>query len=384
MFWVAGLLGALLLPMLPLTAASLVGALVAALTSRMKHKGIFSALFTILLVMGILGAEAGLTSSADQLTGEAMGQLAASLGDAIGQIYPPALWYGAAVMENDVLSLLVLAALSIAVLLLLVALVTPGFGTLCSAINGKSAKGAYKLGSLKNRSQLGALYRLEFRRYFSSGIWISNTLIGYVMLLVLCASTLFTDLSPLTDMLGGSDRAALLVPCAFGMLMSMSAITSSAISMEGKQWWLTTSLPISSGTLVNAKLLMNLTFALPTWAVCMALLYFGLRPGAAAFAVMCTGSFAFVIFAVVTGLRINAAMPVLQWDNDARVVKQSGAVGLTMLAGAVTSIAAAAVQFVLPIPAEITVIAVSVLLLALSAAMHAGCTRLKLNKLGEK
>ena len=44
----------------------------------------------------------------------------------------------------------------------------------------------------------------------------------------------------------------------------------------------------------------------------------------------------FLLFSIVLGLFFNRLFPVLNWDNEARVVKQSASVGFSMLAGIVS------------------------------------------------
>ena len=385
MFWVVMVLGVILLPLLPLAAASLVGALVTAITSRMKYKSIFSTVLTIGFVMLILWGEMSLTSVAENEADFAgmMIDMATTAGNVINRMYPPAAWFGSAILDGDLLSLALLAAVSVALPVLLVVLVTPKFGTLCSALNAVSTKGNYKMGELRTGSQTSALYRSEFKRYLSHSLWMSNTLVGYVLLIGIGVALQFLDLSAASAMFGSMDIIAILAPFVVGLIAFMSTCTSSAISMEGKNWWLVKSLPVSARALVNSKLLVNLTIALPVWAACVVMFNIAVDASLWARIWMAAVSLLYILLAALMGLRLNAAMPIFDWENEARVVKQSGALSVTMFGGWALALLPAIALFL--IPSSMTMI----LLAAVAAALIISClllyrslTKLRLEKLG--
>lgn len=383
MYWVFMALGVILLPLLPLAAASIVGALVTAITSRMKHRSIFSALLTIVFVMLILWGEMALTSHADSDIGAAMADMAATLGDSINRMYPPAAWFSAAILDGSLLSLALLAAVSAALPVLLVVLVTPKFGELCSSLNSRTARGSYTMGELRTGSQTSALYRSEMKRYLSHSAWMSNTLIGYVMMVAMGVGLLVMDRDMISDMFGSTDIIVRLIPFIIGMLAFMSTSASSAFSMEGRHWWLIKSLPVSSRALANSKLLAGLTFALPAWAVCAVLMNIAIDTGIAGRIWMTAGSLLYILFAALFGLRINAAMPLFNWDNEARVVKQSGAVTVTMFGGWALSIIPAIVLFAVPsVLAWAAMLIVGTALVIACLLLYRSLTKLRLERLG--
>lgn len=381
LYYVAAVLGVILLPLLPLAAASIVGAVITAISSRFRHRSLFSALLTVLFVVGILAGEMLLAGNGEAITEEVMSDLAVTLGDQIRNLYPPAFLFSDALLEGDLLKLAVLAAISVAVVVVLVALVTPKFGSLCSSLTGNSAKGGYRLGSMHAGSQLSALYRSEFKRYFASSTWVSNTAVGYVLMIVMCAALLFVDISTLTDMLGSPELIARMLPMIIGIMFCMSAATPSAISMEGKQWWLVKSLPVDPGTLVNSKLLVTLTLSLPSWLICSVLLNIALDVSLTDRIWITLIPLLYALFAAVCGLRINAAIPIFDWDSDIRVVKQSASMGVFLLIGMLTGIVPIAIILTVS-HSDTVMLAVSAVLAVATVILHRSCTKLRPEKLG--
>jgi ABC-2 type transport system permease protein len=119
-------------------------------------------------------------------------------------------------------------------------------------------------------------------------------------------------------------------------LAAMGAITtpaSCAISMEGKQWWIAKTIPVRSKDIFDSKILMALAVAAPEYLVAV---FFGLLAVKPSF----TGALwiivipaVYIVFMAVAGICVNLAMPVFNWENEIRAVKQSASVMVTMLVG---------------------------------------------------
>ena len=67
---------------------------------------------------------------------------------------------------------------------ILLAVLQKYFVAICSSLNATIAKKNYKMGNLNTSSVLKALWKRELRRYFASSIYVLNTMIGYVLLVM--------------------------------------------------------------------------------------------------------------------------------------------------------------------------------------------------------
>jgi ABC-2 type transport system permease protein len=106
---------------------------------------------------------------------------------------------------------------------------------------------------------------------------------------------------------------------------------SCSISMEGKQWWIAKSIPVRSKDIFDSKILAALAIALPEYliAVCFGLL--AVKPSFLGAIWIIVIPAAYIAFSAVSGIAVNLAMPVFNWENETRAVKQSASVMVTML-----------------------------------------------------
>ena len=99
--------------------------------------------------------------------------------------------------------------------------------------------------------------------------------------------------------------------------------TCVSVSLEGKQWWIMSSLPLSTENILSAKIIMNLILVLPFYLVSEVLLILALHPGLPELVWLALIPAVSVIFSSVFGLAVNLRFPVFTWESEVSVVKQS-------------------------------------------------------------
>lgn len=330
-FYITTFLGTLFLPLLPMTLSTAVGAVITGIGSRMKHKSLATAALTILLASGIVIANIGLTSHPEQFSPDMMKNLAEIITEQIHDIYPPAIWFGNAVVNSDILSLIFLIGVSVLIFGLMTALVQKYFMAICTALNTTSAKNNYKMKALSTNSVTKALWKKELKRYFASSIYVSNTLIGYILMLLLPVALLIAGPEKIELSLGYPGIIERALPVLLGIMAAMMPMTSCAISMEGKNWWLMQTLPIESKVIFNSKILAHLSVVSPFYLVSVILSIIALKPGPLGILWLILIPAAYILFSSVAGITINLKFPVFDWENETRVVKQSASTMVTML-----------------------------------------------------
>jgi len=132
-----------------------------------------------------------------------------------------------------------------------------------------------------------------------------------------------------------------LLPFILTMPLCMTGASSCSISMEGKTFWQLQVLPIRAKDVYNGKLLWNLALAAPFYLASVVLLIFGGRPDLMTALHYILIPLVYLLFTIVLGLASNLRFPVFNWDNEARVVKQSAAVLVSMLVGIIGVLAPA-------------------------------------------
>lgn len=114
--------------------------------------------------------------------------------------------------------------------------------------------------------------------------------------------------------------------------------TATSISLEGKNWWIVKTLPLSAKAVMDAKILMNLLLMLPFYLVSEVLLILALRPGILDILWLFLIPAVIILFSCVYGLAVNLHFPVMDWENEASIVKQSLSATLGGMGGFVLSI----------------------------------------------
>jgi ABC-2 type transport system permease protein len=206
------------------------------------------------------------------------------------------------------------------------------YKTICSGLSSNATKGRYSVGEMKAQSALFALYKRELKGYVSSSLYFMNTAIGYALAVVLAISVGFIGVEAVFTGLGIYGKIIKeIIPFIFAITLCLMPSTACAISIEGKGWDLTKSLPVPAKTVMDAKLLTFYTFALPCAVIGEIALLIALKPVGGALLSTMVAPLVVMLFAGVAGLFVNVKFPVFDWDNEAQVVKQSSSALISML-----------------------------------------------------
>lgn len=366
-FYLAMIFGIFLIPLLPITIATALGALVTASASRMKHKNLASIVLSLVVVIAIIIGSSVFSAQSTTITENQVAAISTALYNKVCQLYPPAFLFSSGAVNGSVSSYLLFIGISILVFALLVLLVQRKFVAICTALNAHTAKRNYVMKTQAQNSPLKALYQKELKRYFSSSLYVLNTSIGYIMMVI----TAIAIMTVFTKQMNAVPQLKLALPLFLALLASISPTTTSAISMEGKQWWIAKSLPLTAKTIFDSKLLVSLTVALPCYAITEILLLFPLQLNWTARLWLLVIPLVYILFSSVLGLFVNLKMPNFSWDSEATVVKQSGAVFVSMLLGFVVAGVPAALLFTLPIgQANVVLLLTTVLIAALTLLLY--------------
>lgn len=348
-FYILGFLNILTLPLIPITASILIGALITGISSRMQHKSLASTGLSILFVLIILYGSSRLSLMEERITSEMLRELSTVVTNILEKVYPPALWYGRAVITGSFIQLFACMGLSLSIFAAAAVVVSIFFHSISQNLYTTSAKHDYKLKAMKESSVLRTLYKREFKRYFSSSIYVTNTIIGPIMGCFLSAALLFAGPDVITRSLPIPLDICVLAPFVISGIFCMMTTTSSSISMEGKNWWILKSLPLSPKSVLDAKILMNLLLILPFYLVSEVLLLAALKPEAfwdGLFLILIPP--VIILFSCVYGIFINLHFPVLNWDNEVTVVKQSASAVLGGMGGFFLSVLCTFAVFSIP------------------------------------
>ena len=322
-FYLVGIIVILLVPFVPMTISIIIGALITSISSRTKHKSIIGAIIPIIIVVGSLLFTGRLSAVEGQLTPEMLASLAGVVTGIIENVYPPAVWFGNMMLGACDIEAVLFIFASFAVLGITVYVIGANFQRICQALYGTVAKHDFTMGAQEQHYVAVTLVKREFKRYFASTVYLSNTIMGPILAVAMTVSLFFIDLESSLAMLPIKIDVVGILPLAIGTIFCIMNTTSTSLSMEGKEWWLIKSLPLTSKQILDAKLLMNLILFGPFYVVAVVISIIALKPSGLEIIWMIISPATLILFSCVWGLFINLKVPVFNWENETSIVKQS-------------------------------------------------------------
>lgn len=331
--YLLALTGTLFLPLFPLTIASVIGAGITAVSARVKHKSLVETMLMLVFIVVATGGSVLFGKSAEQMNISEWKNMAEIVSAQIGTMYPPAQWFGNALLGNlgDFVLLLAVPTVIFAVF---IGILQKYFQSICTALNAVNAKNNYKMQKLYSSTKVVALWKKELKRYFASGVYVTNTIVGYVLALLVSASIFFLGMETIVAAADIPNLDVMIkhgLPFVIVILMSIATLTSCSISMEGNTFWQIQTLPVRSKDVYDSKILLNLTVAAPFYVLSVMFLALAIKPDFLELMWLIVIPGCYLVFMSVMGITVNLAFPVMKWESEVRVVKQSASTLIMML-----------------------------------------------------
>ena len=380
-FYIISLMAVLFAPLLPLTISSILGALIKGISSRMKNKTLVETFLTVGLVVVIMVGSFRMGPKTENLDMEALKELIGTLTSALGNIFPPALWYHQA-LQGSILHFALLLGIPALIFTLFVWILSKRFTEICTGLNATYAKHNYKLGELKAEHVLLSLFKKEMKLYFSSSLYVTNSGIGYILAVLLAGAIAVMGVDSLAEFMEMPMFLPLIhkvLPFVLAMPLCMMSTSACTVSMEGKTFWQLQVLPVKAKDIYNAKLLWNLAVAAPFYLISVVLMLIGAKPALSDALHYFLIPLVLLAYCIVLGLACNLWFPKLNWDNEAQVVKQGAAVLVSMLGGVIAVIAPAVLAIALqPASYAVYYFVVEAVILVITGVLYYSITKKEL------
>lgn len=361
--WVMIFLSPLLVPLLPMTAAVVLGTGLSLLSLRFRHRNAVVIILSMAAVIALITWSFNIRFSNN---GEII-SFVTNLELGVFRFYPPAVLYSLAISSGKGLSFFFFAFLSFIPLVLFTAVLSKWYGRINSAMMAVKGRGGYYPEnpgegiSRRNdiRGKFYALYVRELRRFIASPVYILNTVIGAVLLIMTAVFLSVTGIASFESGLGmpglfsaGSfaenSGGSFVLPFFPAIFIALANSAASSISLEGKTRWLVSSLPLKTGKLYAAKLLLNLSVTIPAILIAAPLFAHVLSLEGIALLFIFITPLVYSFLTAVLGLAINLRFPKYDWKTEQQAVKQSASVVFAMLAGSSAALIPMVLIFVFP------------------------------------
>ncbi len=326
----------LILPVIPMLAAAFLGFLIARFSAGFKKTNLVQTILTVIFVLFCFSLRFIIE---DLFREDKMEQTLNQISDATkqaGGIYLPAGWFDDVIVKGSVSSALLLAGVSLILFAAVFAIVGRSYRNINSALKSHAAAGHYKMTVQKKRSVCMAIAHKEFKRLTGSTAYMVNGAMGEILALILGLLTLVVGLDTIIEKVteGAPIDAAMLqpaIPFIIYFCIGMVATTACSPSLEGKNYWIVQSLPISKRTLYQGKMLFNMLLSVPFMSFGILCMCISAKVPALNTLLYLIQGVALCAFSTAWGCVCGIKHMRLDWENEIEVIKQSAAVAIYML-----------------------------------------------------
>lgn len=326
----------LMLPVIPMLLASVIGYFIAKATAGMKLKNIFQTIlimivlvfcFCLRFIIEAIFKNGQVEESLENISG---------VMDQTATYYVPLSWFAHAVNELKVGDMLLLAGTTILLFELVFLMVGCSYRQINSAMVSHGSSKAYEMTSQKRKSILNTIAYKEFKRMTGSPTYMTNSLFGILMIVLLGIVSLvvgidhlietFLQEAPITkEMLYPA------IPVIIYFFSGMVPTTAVTPSLEGKNYWIVQSLPISKKNLYQGKILFNLYMTIPPVAFATVCLCISARTPLFNTILYLVEGIILCVFSTAWGCVCGVKHMRLDWENEIEVIKQGAAVTIYLL-----------------------------------------------------
>lgn len=341
LFYVVSIIMLLLLPVIPMVIGSILGYIIQTISSYFRRKNVVQTILMIVLMIGIFYTSFSLQKLLPKLI-----ENAKSIFDMLSKIYYPLGVYISNIFKLDILDMAIYIGINTIVFGVFIYIFSIGYYKIISKLGETHTVSNYKVKSLNSTPVFKSLVIKDLKRYFSSAIYVMNTIFGPAIFLISAIYVgykgeqgLITIMSQASNEIPASSLSSITayIPVIVIMIamfcISTAAITASSISIEGKTFWFVKSLPVTTKQILFSKILLNILIVLPIMLIGSIIYIIGLNLSIFNALVLIATCVILTLFVSVLGIVINLIWPKMNAANDTVVVKQSMSAMVSILGG---------------------------------------------------
>ena len=326
-------------PVIPMLLASFVGYLIAKIGTNFKHWKMVQTILTLAFVMFMFSIrfimekvfrDNGVEDVLEGLAGKTQ---------QISRVIFPVGWFTNAVTKGSIISIILLVGGSIVLFEVVFSILAKSYKKINSTMKtGTTSNHAYKVQGakgFKKSSPVQAIAFKELRRFFGSTNYFVNVGFGYIIAVIAGIASLFIGLDRLVAMFvqGApvtTESILPLIPYILYFFTGMVPMTTCSPSLEGKNYWIIKSSPVSGRQIYLGKILASLAIAVPTHLLATLLCCMSARATLAQTAGFLALGLMMCLFSSVFGCAMGIHFLNLDWENEIDIIKRGTAVPVYM------------------------------------------------------
>lgn len=346
-----------LLPIIPTILGCIFGYIIKGLSAKFKARNIMQVLFTSLILLGIFYVSFNMQGMVANIV-----QNANSIQEIITKIYYPAGLYINLIQNFNILDLVTLLAINIVPAFVFVYVASIFYFKINSKL-GEKGNGNKKVGVAKTtektyrvRTQLSGLIHKEMKRFFSSPVFMVNAGFGMVLIIAVTFALSINFDGMINSMMQGMETE---IPIPIGEIKNMmpkvfygfvifiscmTSMTSSMISLEGKSFNITKSLPVETEKILLSKVLTSNILSIPIFLICDVIFFIAFKVAIIDIVFILLASIVMPTLTALIGILMNLKYPKMNATSDTEVVKQSMSSMLSVFMGMFVAILSIAIM----------------------------------------
>ncbi len=372
---ISAILTLILAPIIPTLLGTILGFFVKAISSKFKSKNLAQVVVSLLFVLVVMAVSMKSENIVDSIA-----KNADSVNNTIVSVYYPVLVFMNMVLHFNLLNIVIAILVNIVPLAIFTAVFGKLYFKATNLFGRKTSNKKLVITSktFKRKSQLKALIHKEFRRFLGCPVLILNAYVGIAIVVVISVVATF-NLDGLLDLfittnennevmqensidvevLGNEEQVqeyeiynnmnkdeikqnivsmldTVKAPIVYGIIVVtsfMTFITGSLISLEGKSFNVTKSLPISFNKILWGKILASDILVIIPLALASTILFIGFN--FSILEILCVLGAVIIApnLSAMWGLFVNLRHPKMEFSSDSEVVKQSYSIMVCSFSG---------------------------------------------------
>lgn len=324
-FYLISLLMTFLIPIIPTVISSALGYIIKLFSSKSNFKKIIQTVLSAIIFIFIFFVSMNMESFMKDVVSKAT-----SINDILIKLYYPIGLYINLINKFSLLELFKLLLINIIPFALFLVLGSKLYFKIISNSKSGITRRKSKIKNIKfiKRRIVHSLTLKELKRYFSSPTYMFNTSFGLLLTLVMSILLCIKGRSIFELVLSnyGKGTGIKLEVLYYGLILfatSMTSITSSSISLEGKTINITKSLPIDEKDILKSKIIYPFIIELPFIIIGELIFFIFFKPSIFYIISIILIGIIMIFLSSIIGLIVNLKYPKMNATNDTEVVKQS-------------------------------------------------------------
>ena len=325
----------LVLPVIPMLAASFIGFIIARIGTAFTHWRAVQTTLTFAFVLFAFSLRFIMEKIFRNNEVEDVIQNVSDKTGQIGNYYPPVAWFSKTVTEGNFFFAVALIVVTVVLFELTFRIFARSYKKMNSTMKTSAAKHDFKMTTLKKKSPSQAIAEKELRRFVGSTNYFVNIGFGYIMALILGVVSLFIGVDKIIGIvvqgaLVTSQMILPAIPFVIYFMTGMAAMTTCSPSLEGKNYWILKSSPLTGRQVYLGKIMANLYLSVPVQLITTILFCISAR--ASLLETVCFLILGVVLccFSAVFGCACGIHFMRLDWENEIEVIKQGVGVAVYM------------------------------------------------------